>query len=396
MSLIYTKTNKIKFTSISERYEVNRSVKGKLSELHSMLITYVSSHFKNTKKYKQQVVTMLNLITYAVYADEPVAVNWSSCNPFEEIPDIDEEDIKNVLGDTYLTVDSIDWDVTPSSDVDVPVDLNKSASDSKVKIESKSIHKIQESSPAGEITNPSSSLTPKQDLYIQPPSIPQFDYNQVWMSGVSGADRLVIYKTLPEIPTKQNEISCTTDVTKMRYSELMNLFPNHIIHTRSSTMYQPSGDLEMIEDLGLILPIEGYSRDQLVRNLIEYPHFYKLTRLVDENFVSFYSHIEIDGVLHDTLDIWDSLPESKVIPKHADFLKEYVVRRYLLERDKGVEHKYPMFGSLDPFLTLFMPRERYAEKGYSDIERIARECVVSRVKYKQSRNPVIRRLAQNA
>ena len=396
MSLIYTKTNKIKFTSISERYEVNRSVKGKLSELHSMLITYVSSHFKNTKKYKQQVVTMLNLITYAVYADEPVVVNWSSCNPFDEIPDIDEEDIKNVLGDIYLTVDSIDWDVTPSSDLDVPVDINKSASDSKVKIESKSIHKIQESSPASEITNPSSNLTPKQDLYIQPPSIPQFDYNQVWMSGVSGADRLVIYKTLPEIPTKQNEISCTTDVTKMRYSELMNLFPNHIIHTRSSTMYQPSGDLEMVEDLGLILPIEGYSRDQLVRNLIEYPHFYKLTRLVDENFVSFYSHIEIDGVLHNTLDIWDSLPESKVIPKHADFLKEYVVRRYLLERDKGVKHKYPMFGSLDPFLTLFMPREGYAEKGYSDIDHIARKCVVSRVKYKQSRNPVIRRLAQNA
>lgn len=396
MSLIYTKTNKIKFTSISEKYNVNRSVKGKLSELHSMLITYVSSNFKNTKKYKQQVVNMLNLITYAVYADEPIGVNWSSSNPFEEIPNIDEEDVKNVLGDIYLTVDSIDWDVTPSTDADVLANTNKATPDNKPHIESKPIQKMRDDSLSVEPSVPPSSLTPKQDLYIQPPLIPQFDYDQVWMSGVRGADRLVIYKTLPEIPTKQNEISCTTDVTKMRYSELMNLFPNHVIHTRSSTMYYPTDGLEMVDDLGLILPIEGYSRDQLIQNMIEYPHFYKLIRLVDETFISFYSNIEIDGVLYDTLDVWDSLPESKVIPKHADFLKEYVVRRYLLERDRGVSHKYPLFGSLDPFLTLFMPREKYIERGYSDVEDIARKCVISRIKYKQSRNPVIRRLSQDA
>ena len=75
-------------------------------------------------------------------------------------------------------------------------------------------------------------------------------------------------------------------------------------------------------------------------------------------------------------------------------MKEYVVRRYLLERDiSNVQHRYPLWGSLDPFLTLFMPPDEYIKYGYTDIIDLARKCVESRVSYRKSRNPIVRRLS---
>lgn len=92
----------------------------------------------------------------------------------------------------------------------------------------------------------------------------------------------------------------------------------------------------------------------------------------------------------------EKIPEMKGLKKTWPVIREYVVRRYLLERDiKGIEHKYPMFGTLDPFVTLFMPSKIYREEGYKDSVDIARQCVKSRVSYLQSRNPVIRRLEEN-
>lgn len=393
MGLLYTNTNRIKFTDISEKYKVNKSVKGKLSELHALLITYVSSNFRDTKKYKQMVVDALNLITYAVYASEPLPFNWSPNNPFDNLPEMDRDLIQETLGNVFLTIDGILWDVRPTH-----FDNVQASSESEpVKIYKPVRTKPDKVTPADNRVSDAVAPTHKHDLYIQPPSIPQFDYNKVWISGTHGADNLIIYTTLPEIPSKQNEISCTTDVTKMRYSELMQLYPNRIIHTRSSVMYEPYPGIELDDELGLILPVEGFSREELIDNLIKYPHIFKLTRLVDSQFLSFYSNIEIDGELHDTLAIWDSLPESKIIPKQAEFVKEYVVRRYLLERDvKKMKHKYPLFGTLDPFLTLFMTSTDYINRGYRDVEGIAKSCVISRVSYKQSRNPVIRRLTGDA
>jgi hypothetical protein len=119
-------------------------------------------------------------------------------------------------------------------------------------------------------------------------------------------------------------------------------------------------------------------------------------REIDGKQCSFYSHIEIDGKLVNILDIWDELPESQIIPKQADFIKEYVVRRYLLERDiDGIKHKYPMFGDLDPFLTLPLTIADYKDFGYTDAVKLARQCVASRVNYKVSRNPIVRRLEHN-
>ena len=119
----------------------------------------------------------------------------------------------------------------------------------------------------------------------------------------------------------------------------------------------------------------------------------KLQRKVSDETESFYKNIEIKGYLHDTLKIWDCLPESKFLPKTKPFIREYVMRRYLLERDiGGIQHKYPVFGDIKPFITLFQHSDEYIKMGYSNTVDIAKRCVEARVAYKKSLNPVMRRL----
>ena len=180
----------------------------------------------------------------------------------------------------------------------------------------------------------------------------------------------------------------------MTDSELLNLFPTEFIRTRAECMYEEHPGIKCDSQLGLILPIKGYTEKQLRDNIIKYPHIFKLMKCVEGSFESFYSTIEIDGQLHKISEVWKNLPESKSIPYTKEFVKEYVVRRYLLERDiKHIDHKYKIFGSLDPFLTLFAPADFYVFAGYKKPVELAKSCVIARVNYKQSRNPVLRRLA---
>ena len=399
MKQTYNSLNRIKFTDISEKYAVSNIVKGRLSSAHAMLITYVVKHFKNTRKFKQSVVDALNLLTYAVYTDDPLLLEWSTKQPFKTMPEnISSDLIQETLGPLFLDIESIDWDVDPVFSEDVI--LEDSVQD-PINSSAPSSVSFAPASPESSILFPSStfkedvkvSKTEKQDLYIQPPEVLQFDFKSRWMSGVVDGEEFTIYSTLPEIPTKQNEISCTTDVTKMTDSELMRLYPDTHIKTRAPVMYQPCKDLELHPTLGLILPIKNYTRAQLIDNLVKYPHLFKLLRKVNGEIYSFYVHLEVDGELKGVLDIWEQLPDTKRIPKQSEFVKEYVVRRYLLERDiDNVHHKYPLYGSLDPFLTLFMEPHQYAEFGYRDFVALSKKCVVSRINYKVSRNPIVRRL----
>lgn len=400
----YNSLNRIRFTTISEKYAVSNLVKGRLSSAHAMLITYVVKHFKDTRKFKQDVVDALNLLTYAVYTDDPLLLNWSTKQPFKTMPEnISSELIEETLGELFLDIDSIEWDVEPvfadsdvtlvESNIDfntVPVPITKPTPVTKPPQEKADFA----SSLTSRYVNPVEIVkTDKKDLYIQSPTIPQFDCNSKWLTGQVDGEEFTIYSTLPEIPTKQNEISCTTDVTKMTDMELLKLYPNHHILTRAPSMYEPVEGLAHDSTLGLLLPIKNYTNEQLIHNLIQYPHLFKLLREVDGNICSFYVHIEIEGKLYSILDVWDDLPDTKLIPKQSEFVKEYVVRRYLLERDvEHIQHKYPIFGTLEPFLTLSMPAHMYAKYGYTDAVDLAKKCVVSRVNYKISRNPIVRRM----
>ena len=380
--MIYSSTNKIKFTNISEHYQVRRSVKATLCDLYSSVITYVVAHYDGTLAYKQQTVRVINILTYAVYASELLPSNWSKTDPFVNVPDIDDDLIREVLGNIYLTVDAIEWDITPIDTGELPLIAEiKSAT---------SFKPLDSATPA--IKDITIKETPSTDLYIQAPEIPQFDITKPWIQKQCGSDLMTIYTTLPEIPLRQRDISITTDVTKMSDNDLLKLYPNHIVHTRAPIMYTPQTNMDFDRDLGVILPIDDYSKEQVIDNIIKYPHIYKLAREQNNELVSFYAYMEINGELVDTLEVWDSLEISKWIPKNAEFIKEYIVRKYLMDIEyKGAKFNYPIFGTLDPYLTLFMPAEEYAKRGF-DVIGLAKRCVESRVSYKQSRSPILRRI----
>lgn len=391
MSRIYSSTNKIKFTNISEAYKVQRNVKGVLSGLHSSVITYVCAHFDGTMAYKQKVVKVLNILTYAVYASELLPPDWKMDNPFVNIPDIEDDLIEEAIGDVYLTVEGIDWDIQP---------VESALPDYATAVSNVSAVPIPIFRPvvAAETVETKVSTvveTPSTDLYLQAPEIPQFDVTKPWLQKQCGSDLLTIYTTLPEIPRRQRDISITTDVNKMTESDLLKLYPNHFVKTRAPIMYTPQTNMDFDADFGVILPIDDYTHDQIVDNIIRYPHLYKLVREQNNELVSFYAYMEIDGELVDTLEVWDSLEISKWIPKNAEFIKEYLVRKYLLDAEhKGIDHKYKIYGSLDPYLTLFMPTTEYAKRGF-DVVDLARQCVQARVAYKRSRSPILRRIKED-
>lgn len=382
----------IRFTDITDQLKYPPAVKGRLSSYHSSIILYSAQNFVSTRKFRRQVINTLNTISYLVIQNEELPSGWSESSPLlSENQQVDEFDCKDVLGSLFLSESDIEWDV---EEIEQPVSTVAAnfvpPSDT---VESAIVP------PANNYTTEVTSTTKCtniEDLSIQPPVYPQVDFSRPWFSRVDKAMGITfaIYPSIPQIPTTQREISMTTDVSIIPEYALLDLFPTQVMPTRGSDMYEAVDRLDYDTDLGVILPIRGFTAKQLKDNIVKYPHLYKLTRLVDGKQVAFHKMIEIDGVLHNTLDVWDTLPDTKHIPKTSAFVKEYVVRRYLLERDvKGVEHSSKLYGDLSAFLTLFMPASSYAKFGYRDPVELAKKCVQARVSYKQSRSPVLRRFA---
>lgn len=375
----------IKFTQLTEKLKYPPNCKGVLSTKHSEIVTYAIDHFKNTMKYKNQAVTALNTASYLIISGDTWPTFWDLSAPFDSIPSIPIDIMLDTLKDLFLSLDDIVWDV---SEVAFVQESHIVASKSDYVLDNKSSNFVNHTGISDSVSH---KPTPKEDLYIRPPMIPQFDVTKPWLQEVVNGQEYVIYTSIPIIPENQSQISVTTDISKMKSSDLLNLFPNRCIHTRAAVMYEPYGDLAFDENLGVIFPIEGFTQDEVRDNIIRYPHLYKLMRVVDEKLVSFYQNIELNGELHDVLQVWNELPDSKYIPKSTEYIKEYVVRRFLLERDKlHTQNKWALYGTLEPFLTLFMESEKYAAYGYKDSLALASQCVKSRVSYKQSRNPILR------
>lgn len=373
------------FSQIPEQLAYPATCKAALSQAHSVIVEEVLKDLHRTRAFLKNVIQLMNTLTFRMLSGDDL--QWSSADPLNFANLEDDFTIRCLLDSPqyrlYISFRDIHW---ASDNIEIVVDTYVRASVPVQTVSTDVTPMITADAP-----------TPKEDLYIRPPLVPRFSTTQVYVAGMLGDAKYCVYTSFPEIPKRQTDISATTDVSKMTSSDLLKLYPNHIIRTRSAAMYEPYEDLQLDPILGLILPIAGYTLEQLRENIIKYPHIYKLTRFVGSKLVSFYTHIEIDGTLHRVSDIWETLPEHEIIPYNSDFVKEYVVRRYLLERDvKGICHLYPIFGELDPFLTLFAPPETYQSLGYSDAEQLARLCVESRVQYKLSRNPVMRRLKDNA
>lgn len=256
------------------------------------------------------------------------------------------------------------------------------------------------------------------DIVLTPKPYQRFDTSKVWKKVYDGCGRpMNMYATLPIIPKKQRDISVTTNVDRMSKSELLNLYPktSPVNGFRSHPIFRQQYEGFTTDPIfGFIPKIEGFTEEQVIDNIIKYPSLDSTTRLkIRPKSVGtiyypqpFYHDIEIDGELIDckkiTEQICERIPDiDKFIHAGAAYypiIWDYIVRRYLLERDiLHIEHKYPMYGDLQPFACLCLSAEEYVKRGYTDdIEEFAYNHVKSRIHYLESINPVITGYEENS
>ena len=385
---------KIRFYDIPDRIKYPANCQAKLTDIHNEIIQYTSDNFSSKVSFKRSVIKAMNTISYLLVSGDSIPKDWKPKNLTSGLPDISEDSLKSKLKNSYIPQTSIDWSELVESDNN---SIDSSTDESSEPVRSDSEMNFKQFEQPEQLSGLSHSEP--EDLYLQGPLIPQIDTSKIWASGDIDGTKLVIYQSLPVVPTRQCEISITTDVSLLSERDLMKLYPDRRFYTRSSDLYKKVDGLYYDEVLGCVLPIKNFSRSQIIDNMIKYPHLENILRLgrsaSGAKYVEFWKFIEIDGELYRTKDVWDNLPESSFIPKSKFFMEEYVIRRYLLERDvEGIDHRFKMFGSLDPFLTLFMDSDSYIRYGYKNVVEIARQCVCSRVSYKKSRNPILRRLGK--
>lgn len=392
------RTSKIPFSQIPNKLKYPASIKGTLSSIHSIIISYVAKNYINARTYRIKVIDVMNNLTYRVLVNDDLGLVWNENDPLKLAAYVDYSVVRKNIGSLYLEYSDVEFDIDETDEVpEVKEKSSNPMADLKATVEVRPKKKpIATPKKVDVVANtlPTATPTPKEDLYIKYPTVPQINVNDVYVSQYINGELYTIYKSLPLIPTKQSEISATTNAELMSNTDLMNLYPNRIIRTRDECMYEHVDNMYQHSILGNILPIEGYTRAELIDNIIKFPHIFRLCRIVDNEIVNMYSSIEIDGELYRTMDVWDNLPESSIIPRSASYIKEYVVRRYLLEESHGIKHKYPIFGAFDEFMTLFMPSDEYVTLGYKDVVGMAKQCVMARVAYKRSRNPILRAIGE--
>lgn len=439
----------IKISDIAEKVPVPGKLFQKFEVYYHDLYMWICDNFENRERFKKNATYKINLLMYYLFTDGTVPYNWNALMTTPNLScSINSSDIRRVITKCMLAPSNIDW--SECMDSSYSFELANAASDksseavsaaSEVPSEStsskrpytfsartdagakysgqvKSAHSnaasvtasstiatehkslIQEDASnvcddddeyeVASSLQPVVNATPKEDLFITIPKYPK-------VADASNSLPNNIRVSLPLVPSKQSEISATTDVNNMSDEDLLNLFPNTFIRTRSPLMYKPRQGITLDPDYGLLIPVEGFTDAQVRDSIIRYPHIFQLARkMEDGTFTSFYNDMEIDGELVNILKVWKYLPEAKIIDidslnstsEQIEFIKEYAIRRYILERDiAGVKHKFDVRGSLPEFMTLFMPASMYMKEGYGTAVKLARKCANARVSYLRTRNP---------
>ena len=282
------------------------------------------------------IIYCLNVLSYYCVSGDSIPNNWDITNPFVNIPIVDSDMISSVVSDFMILLDDIFWDIEDVEDLDIcsqdTTEEVEETSASSAVVHHDSVVRIPESNNA----------TSAQDLYLQP-EIPLFDYSSPFVDKTIDNTRYAIYTSLPIVPTRQCEISVTTNASLMSDADRLKLFPNNIFYTRPSLLYTHVQRCEFVEPVGSMVPISGFTSEQILDNIIKYPHIEGITRLGKQDgqdkFVPFWKFIELDGHLYKTTDIWSNFTEVSELPVSSVIMAEYVVRRYLLERDiLGIEH----------------------------------------------------------
>lgn len=228
---------------------------------------------------------------------------------------------------------------------------------------------------------------------IETPFMPNCDVHNIIYKTRRGDTEYRVYGEAVK-PWNQSMIGLATDVNKFSDSEVLSLFPEIRIYLRGNELYHPVEGLDFDDDLGVIFHIKGVTKKQMIKNIIEYPHIFQFDRWVRKQgtltTIPFWKHIELNGEMRSTTSVWGTkeLPDTKKIPKTTLFMNEYVMRKYIIEENKGIDHKYKMRGEIWPFLTLYAPPEYYEEHGYDPLE-VGRACIRARQHLCYTRNPII-------
>lgn len=386
-------------------YRLPTNVKSKCAEMStncSEVISLSIDRYTGTLSQKHRIISILNSMNTATVVGDKFDFDISYFDSFESIYSIDY--MKSVLGLAYIKFDEVKWDissilidnldVTRSINQDIKYDLESSnpVIDHTDDIKLDSIKKVDESEGYTEYKSS------REDISFQFPEFPRFNTSKIWALCEDDGGRCIpIFYSIPEIPETQNQINITTDWTKMTDSEFLRLYPDHTIQTRRPEMYVRHYGFEFDELVGYIPKITGFTRDQIVDNIIKYPQFNFMYRMVDGRRVSFMKHIEVDGELLTLQYAKNNIEDIYNLPDDKVFYWDYIIRRYLLERDyETVNHKYPLLGYFHPYITLFTTPSIYRSRGYNDILDMAKKCVRCRVLFYQSRNPLLKRMFDDA
>lgn len=381
-----------------------------LAKIQSICPEFVQAYMESTlphKKRRDYGVITLNYLVYSIVNGDTIS------RPIKLIQGCpyDESDMKSHLGAAYVTRETFNWyiddesaTITLSSDANVSKHNQLDSDDVQEKIVAQktsvvsvsNLDTISQSSNSvqSEFTGYKSTL---EDIDLEFRSFPVRDVSKLWDTCYDDCGReMKVYYSHPIIPTKQNEITITTPYDQISDMDLLKLFPDHFIRTRLDIMYEPQEGFTVHPKLGFIPKISGFTEEQVIDNIIKYPRFCHIFRMIDdpdrfrgEKRISFISRIEVDGELLRLKEAINTVEDMKNLPDINVFYYDYIVRRYLLERDyHTVEHKYPLDGYLQPFTVLFMTPEEYAELGYTDALDLAKQCVKHRVQFYQSIHPL--------
>lgn len=242
----------------------------------------------------------------------------------------------------------------------------------------------------------------------------RIDITRYWLNftSVSGDNYYIPY-SFPYIPECQSDVTVTTDFSKMLDLDYAKLYPNVIYRIRPRVLYtNPKNyDIEIDQDLGWIPSISGFTRKEVISNILQYPSVEFMQRDTDtRNYEPFSRKIEISGELlptsFDTLSELEDLNCISIDPTNTSdvligsvFYSEYVCRRYLLECSKGVKHISDVVGKLNPFMIINMPYKMYQHidtmnklnllKSFSE-DSLIKVGMKNRQDYLRSINPIIR------
>lgn len=346
-----------------------------------------AAHEKAVKEAEvaEKVESEKKAIEATVTSEEVDVIEYEDVSFVEDIPDVPDKSID--IPDKCVT-----------SDIVLIIDGETVVPDHVVEPTKYTYEYIEKT--YGKMSNPRYDMVEKLRAGVQGSVMfkgyPTFDSSRVWNEGIGKTDGryYCVYVATPEVPCLPVDVNITTDITKANDADCVHLFPTEVLKFRPEYMYRHIPNCYYHPLLGAILPIEGYTVEQLIDNIIKYPFVDELCRRNAKNQrYTLWNRVEVNGELVPAEKIWNTLPISELVPHSSKLGREYFSRKYLLDRDiKGVKYKYPIENDLQPYVILFMPPEAYESLGYNDLVGMGRQCLENRRKYIRSMNPIIKQI----